>query len=281
MLAQSGNKSQNSGNKPVMKLVLFSVVFVLGSIATGCLSQQADGQKSGPAIAPVPVQNRVPIVVELFTSEGCSSCPPADRALKFLAEQQPVANAEIIPLGFHVDYWDGPEWKDKFSSPTFSRRQELYVSRFGLDSSYTPEMVVDGKAEFIGSDTGKAVKKITEAANDQKGKIVLALSGMTIDVAISGLPDHHAATVFLAVTESNDISSVKGGENDGVTLNHSSVVRSLSTLGLVEKDANSFQTKGGVPSIADLKSDASQYVVFVQDNDSRKILAAAAVKPAD
>jgi len=280
MLAQSGNKSQNSGNKPVMKLVLFSVVFVLGSIATGCLSQQADGQKSGPAIAPVPVQNRVPIVVELFTSEGCSSCPPADRALKFLAEQQPVANAEIIPLGFHVDYWDGPEWKDKFSSPTFSRRQELYVSRFGLDSSYTPEMVVDGKAEFIGSDTGKAVKKITEAANDQKGKIVLALNGMTIDVAISSLPDHHAATVFLAVTESNDISSVKGGENDGVTLNHSSVVRSLSTLGLVEKDANSFQTKGSVPSIADLKSNASQYVVFVQDNESRKILAAAAIKPA-
>lgn len=280
MLAQSGNKSQNSGNKPVMKFVLFFAVFVLGIVAAGCLSQQAAGQKSGPPTAAVPVQNRVPIVVELFTSEGCSSCPPADRALKFLAEQQPVANAEIIPLGFHVDYWDGPEWKDKFSSPTYSRRQELYVSRFGLDSSYTPEMVVDGKAEFIGSDTGKAVKKITEAANDQKGKAVLTLNGATIDVAISGLPDHHAATVFLAVTESNDISSVKGGENDGVTLNHSAVVRSLSTLGLVEKDANSFQTKGGVPTIADLKSDASQYVVFVQDNESRKILAAAAVKPA-
>ena len=147
---------------------------LLGLFAVGCLTQQAEGQKSAPDNrGKSRGKSRVPVVVELFTSEGCSSCPPADRTLKFLAEQQPVANAEIIPLAFHVDYWDNQDGKTNSHPPTFSRRQELYVSRFGLDSSYTPEMVVDGKAEFIGSDTGKAVKKISEAANDQKGNVVL------------------------------------------------------------------------------------------------------------
>jgi hypothetical protein len=219
------------------------------------------------------------VVVELFTSEGCSSCPPADRALKFLSEQQPVPNAEIIPLAFHVDYWDYLGWKDKFSSAAFSKRQELYASRFGLDSSYTPEMVVDGRSEFVGSDTGKASAKITEAANVRKGKVVLSLNGDAIDVTVSELPEHDPATVFLAVTESNITSDVKGGENGGQTFNHSSVVRNLTPLGLVEKNANSFEVKGSIPSIADLKADNSRYVVFVQDNSSRKVIAAAAIKP--
>jgi len=257
-----------------MRFILFLTVFVIGLFASGCLTQQAEGQKSGPAVIAASTQNRVPVVVELFTSEGCSSCPPADRALKFLSEQQPVANAEIIPLSFHVDYWDGPEWKDKFSSATFSRRQELYVSRFGLDSSYTPEMVVDGKSEFIGSDTGKASKKIAEAINDQKGKVTLSIAGDVVNVSVSGLPEHHPATVFLAVTESNIISAVKGGENDGQTFNHSSVVRSLTTLGLVEKGYSSFETKTSIPVVADVKSENSRLVVFVQDNTNRKILAA-------
>jgi hypothetical protein len=261
-----------------MRSILFFAVFAIGLFAAGCLTQQAEGQKSGPSPANPPA-NRVPVVVELFTSEGCSSCPPADRALKFLAEQQPVANAEIIPLAFHVDYWDSLGWKDKFSSAVYSRRQELYVERFGLDSSYTPEMVVDGRSEFIGSDTGKAAKKITEAANDQKGNVSLSLNGDVINVSVAGLPDHHPATVFLAITEDAITSVVKGGENGGQTFNHSSVVRSLTTLGLIEKDANSFEVKGSLPMVADLKLVNARYVVFVQDNASRKIISAGVVKP--
>src|SRR5262249_46590197 len=154
-------------------------------------------------------QTRRPVLVELFTSEGCSSCPPADRALKFLAEQQPVNNAQIIPLAFHVDYWDHLGWKDRFSSHEYTRRQESYVERFGLDSSYTPEMVVDGQAEFVGSDTGRATKVITDAASKQKGSVSAELKGDIIDVSISDLPDHHPATVFLAVTEDGITSNVK------------------------------------------------------------------------
>jgi hypothetical protein len=260
-----------------MRLVLFLSVFVIGLFAAGCLTQQAEGQKSGPAAASAPTQSRVPVVVELFTSEGCSSCPPADRALKFLSEQQPVSTAEIIPLAFHVDYWDNLGWKDKFSSAVYSRRQELYVSRFGLTSSYTPEMVVDGQSEFVGNDTGKASKKISEAASDQKGDVLLSVKGDTVSVSVSGLPEHHPSTVFLAISEDGITSIVKGGENGGQTFNHSSVVRSLTTVGLVEKDNNSFESKTSIPVIADLKPENSRLVVFVQDNTSRKIIAAEAI----
>ena len=258
-----------------MRSILFFAIFALGSLAAGCLTQQAEGQKSGPA--PNPAVNRVPVVVELFTSEGCSSCPPADRALKFLAETQPVPNAEIIPLAFHVDYWDYLGWKDKFSSAAFSRRQELYVSRFGLDSSYTPEMVVDGRSEFIGNDTGKASKKIAEAADETKGTVALGVNGDVINVSVSGLTEHHPATVFLAITEDDITSVVKAGENGGQTFNHSSVVRSLTTLGLMEKDGNSFETKTNIPVVVDLKPEKSRLVVFVQDNVTRKVIAAGSV----
>ena len=263
-----------------MKTGLILVV-LSASLAAGCMMQTAVSQNR-PAVAP-PTPDPKPrsvVLVELFTSEGCSSCPPADRALKFLAEQQPVPNAEIIPLAFHVDYWDNLGWKDKFSSPTYSRRQELYVSRFGLGSSYTPEMVVDGRAEFIGNDTGTAAKKISQAAADQKGTITATLSGDTVNVSIQNLPEHHPATVFLALAEDSLNSEIKGGENGGQTMVHSSVVRSLSTLGLIEKGTSSIEMKGTVPVIADTKPENSRLVLFVQDNVSRRILAVGYIKAA-
>jgi len=249
-------------------------------MTAGCFTQPAEGQKAnGPA--PNPPVARVPVIVELFTSEGCSSCPPADRALRFLADQQPVANAEIIPLAFHVDYWDNLGWKDKFSSAIFTRRQELYVTRFGIESSYTPEMVVDGQSEFVGNDTGKAAKIIAEAVADRKGIVTANISGESVTVSVNGLPDHHTSTVFLAVTEDGLTSDVKAGENSGQKFNHTSVVRSLSAIGVVEKDANIVEAKSSVPTIADWKRENSRFVVFVQDNISRKIIAAGVAKLAD
>src|SRR3954452_9345022 len=101
-----------------------------------------------------------PVVVELFTSEGCSDCPPADTLLEKLIAAPPVGGVEIIGLGEHVDYWDRLGWKDRFSSAAAASRQQLYQTRFATESIYTPQMVVDGRTEFVGSDAGAARKAI-------------------------------------------------------------------------------------------------------------------------
>ena len=263
-----------------MKLFLFVAVLAAAFSAGACLSQQAEGQRSPTPEPQPPVQaKRQPVLVELFTSEGCSSCPPADRNLKFLAEQQPVAGVEIVPLAFHVDYWDTSAWKDRFSSALYTRRQEAYVQRFGLDSSYTPEMVIDGKAEFVGSDTRRSVKTIGEALNDEKGNISIAIDGDMINVSVEGLAKHNAATVFLAITEDGITSSIKGGENSGVTLSHSAIVRSLTALGVFDKDAAKFESRGNIPVVTDTKPETRNFVLFVQDNVDRRILAVAKIAP--
>src|SRR6476469_10265140 len=108
---------------------------------------------------------RKAVVVELFTSEGCSSCPPADELLGHLRQDLSAKNIQVIPLGFHVDYWNSLGWKDRFSSAEFSQRQEQYTESLRVDGPYTPEMVVDGAVEFVGNDYGQAQRTIREAAS--------------------------------------------------------------------------------------------------------------------
>jgi hypothetical protein len=105
----------------------------------------------------------VPVVVELFTSEGCASCPPADSVLEKLIASQPVAGARIIGLGEHVDYWDRLGWKDRFSSAAVTSRQRQYQARFRTESIYTPQMIVDGRAEFVGGDDSAARRAVERA----------------------------------------------------------------------------------------------------------------------
>ena len=111
--------------------------------------------------APSRVEGPIPVIVELFTSEGCSDCPPADTLLDTLIATQPIAGAQIIGLGQHVDYWDRLGWRDRFSSAALTSRQQVYQTRFRTESIYTPQMVVDGRAEFVGSD-GNAARKAIE-----------------------------------------------------------------------------------------------------------------------
>src|SRR5579864_1673908 len=105
------------------------------------------------------------VVVELFTSEGCSSCPPADELLAHLRQDLSAKNIQVIPLGFHVDYWNSLGWKDRFSSAEFTRRQEQYEQSLNVDGPYTPQMVVDGGAEFIGNDADRAQHTIEKEAS--------------------------------------------------------------------------------------------------------------------
>src|SRR5215469_6268895 len=105
------------------------------------------------------------VVVELFTSEGCSSCPPADELLTHLRQDLSAKNIQVIPLGFHVDYWNSLGWKDRFSSAEYSHRQEQYTQSLRVDGPYTPQMVIDGSVEFVGNDGGHAQRSIREAAS--------------------------------------------------------------------------------------------------------------------
>src|SRR6266853_757817 len=106
---------------------------------------------------------RVPVIVELFTSEGCSSCPPADTLLSRLDRAQPVAGAQIIALEEHVDYWNNLGWVDPFSAPQYRVRQNDYAQRFFIESVFTPQMVVNGQAQFTGNDGNRALQEIGRA----------------------------------------------------------------------------------------------------------------------
>ena len=124
-------------------------------------------------------QSATPVLVELFTSEGCSSCPPADAMLAKLDRLQPVAGAQVIVMEEHVDYWNHDGWIDKYSSSALTQRQDGYKSRFRINDVYTPQMVVDGSTQFLGSDAKAAVHAIEEARS--KPKVGVRVSAVSVD----------------------------------------------------------------------------------------------------
>jgi len=186
--------------------------------------------------------SRTPVLIELFTSEGCSSCPPADALLEKLDESQPVSAAELIVLSEHVDYWNDIGWKDPYSSREFSDRQRVYRQLFGLGSVYTPQMVVDGQFEFVGSDERRAIRAVEEATKVQKVPVVLssirreANNAIVLHVDVGPLRSNSAQSgkVLIAIADDSDESRVTNGENAGRTLRHVAVLRSLVPIGTVD-----------------------------------------------
>lgn len=226
-----------------------------------------------------PAEARVPVLVELFTSEGCSSCPPADQLLMTLQKTQPVAGAQIIPVGFHVDYWNGLGWKDEFSSPAFTQRQSDYANAFKLSSDYTPQMVVDGQAEFVGSSEAKARDAIGAAAKLPKVRIqinrsTIADTSVTLKITIpESLPAGANADLNAVLVQGNMESDVKRGENSGRKLHHTAVVRSLTRIGVVEASKRTFDVS--IPLPTGLRPRDVRAVVFLQEASTRRILGSA------
>jgi hypothetical protein len=226
-----------------------------------------------------------PVVVELFTSEGCSSCPPADALLAKLDQQGRLGNAEIIALEEHVDYWDQLGWRDPFSSSQWTQRQQDYAAAFRNDGIYTPQMVVDGRVEFVGSSQSGARSAIVEAS--RVTKVEVTLSGITVSpqqahlkAGVKMLPDPASkeAKVWLAVTESGLHSDVKHGENAGEDLHHTAVVRSLRKIADAKAgEANAYSGELDVSLDSAWQRQNIRLVVFVQDSKSLHILGAASV----
>lgn len=177
--------------------------------------------------------HRVPVVVELFTSEGCSSCPPADEALARLAVNPPPG-IRVIPLAFHVDYWNGRGWRDRWSNHEWTKRQLDYQRRFKSASAYTPQMVVDGRAELVGSNETLARQKILEAAGLSRIKLSLIQQGGTVHIKGQEMPAPAILSVFLL--QERGESEVLRGESKGKHLNHTALVVSCQDLGNLPKD---------------------------------------------
>lgn len=180
---------------------------------------------------------RVPVLLELFTSEGCSSCPPADGLLQKLDREQPVAGANLIVLSEHVDYWNQLGWADPFSSPLYSQRQRDYAAHLGGEV-YTPELVVDGAKGFVGSDEGEARRAIREALGREKASIRVTAERMQnqgkVRIQIDGAAD---GVLYLALAHDSTKSQVLRGENAGHGLSHVAVVYSIAKLAKLDGGA--------------------------------------------
>lgn len=223
------------------------------------------------------------VVVELFTSEGCSSCPPADELLGHLRQDLSAKNIQVIPLGFHVDYWNSLGWKDRFSSAEFTQRQEQYTHALKVDGPYTPEMVVDGEVEFVGNDAGRAQSTIRKQASQlETAQVkVAAAEADQLKIQVKGPATASAgnALVMLAITEDNLSTQVGSGENGGRTLHHAAVVRELRQVGTMKNGV--LETTAPLKLEKDWKRNDLRAVVFVQNGPSGKIEGAASVALAD
>jgi hypothetical protein len=229
------------------------------------------------AVAAVPLvavaQN--PVVVELFTSEGCSSCPPADAVLLQLS-QSGLKGEEVILLGEHVDYWNYIGWTDRFSSKQFSQRQSDYAGALRAEV-YTPQMVIDGREQFVGNDAAEVASRIVAAAKrPMPGQVSLAWEGdRRLRVAVQSAPAVKAK-VLLAITEDGLSTQVANGENGGKTLHHAAVVRSLQEIG--ELRDGKFESIVDVPVAAGWNRNQLKAIVLLQEPKTMKIVGAGQVR---
>ncbi len=223
-------------------------------------------------------EQRTPVLVELFTSEGCSDCPPADAFLEQLDTQQPIPGAQTIVLSEHVTYWNHQGWMDPFSLVDIDDRQEEYVRQFSLPSPATPEFVVDGAAQVAGFNPNQLVQEITSAAavpklSVQIGDAQRAADG-SINFAVKADPGPKA-TLVAAVAENATQSAVSGGENKGRTLHNVAVVRVLKEFGSNAADGRSLRLSSSDLLHAEKDGEPLRLVVFLVSHKDNHVLAIA------
>jgi hypothetical protein len=209
--------------------------------------------------------DRTPVLVELFTSEGCSSCPPADELLAKLNAVQPIPGVDIIVLSEHVDYWNQLGWKDPYSAELFSDRQRRYATVLRSDDVYTPEAVIDGRTGVVGSNSGQVLSAIREAGKETKTPLTLSAQrdGNQVNVTVQQAGQ---ADVWVALVEASATSRVMHGENGGRTLQHVGVVRAMQHL----KDGT-----GRLIIDPSWGAKGLRVVAFAQDKHSLRIVGAA------
>lgn len=247
--------------------ILFLAVFSLRHL-------RAANAETGAMSSDVP---HAAVLIELFTSEGCSSCPPADALLEKLDRSQPVPGADLVVLSEHVDYWDDIGWKDPYSSRQFSIRQGAYADRFHLEGPYTPQMVVDGDMQLVGSDERRAIQVIANAAKAGKLPVKLSslhLEGDTLAVHVEvgpllSLIKPTSGQIWIALADDSDQSNVRRGENAGRILKHVAVVRNLGQVGILDRGGFSKDVKVNLEK-ADQRN--LRVIAIVQEAETGKVL---------
>ncbi|MEO5891742.1 MAG: DUF1223 domain-containing protein [Ferruginibacter sp.] len=206
-------------------------------------------------------------IVELFTSEGCSSCPAADKVIADLLARN-IDNVFI--LSYHVDYWDRLGWKDAFSKSEFSSRQRQYAAQFASESIYTPQVIVNGSVGFVGSDETRVIKTVSDKLK----------SGIGSDIIIHIVKDQHTVTVYYDINEKEPVllnialvqpkatTNVKRGENGGRKLSHVNIVREFKTLEAKGKGTASIEITGA------LSGEPLEILAFTQEKTDLKVLGA-------
>jgi hypothetical protein len=257
------------------------LVVVLPLLNAACARGQAAAGQAAPPPAPHEGAKR-PVLVELFTSQGCSSCPPADRLLAKLAAAAPQ-DRTVIPLAFHVDYWNSLGWQDPFSAASWSRRQERYGTSWGGGHIYTPEAVIAGRVDCVGNDETKLRRLVASAAAEP----VLATVAVERDGATPGSvrvtvradrtrdAAAPAAEVLVALYENGLETPVRAGENAHRTLHNDRVVRRLQRALLLPAGGGAGAATVDLALEPGWKAGALGVVAFVQEPASLRVLAAA------
>ena len=243
---------------------------ILGLLLTPLLARAARAQVSVPTSPAV--------LVELFTSEGCSSCPPADELLRKINGQRTADGSLVIGISEHVSYWDRLGWKDPFSSDLYTERQNEYSAKFHLDGPYTPQMVVNGREELVGSNSRSLIAALAQegkqatvqlqitSVQQNQGKLSFSYT------ATKSLPDR-ALRVMAAIVDDSAGSHVRRGENAGRALQHVFVVRTLADIGTLRSD-EPHQATLTLPSSLPESSPSRHLVVFAQEQGLGAVLGA-------
>jgi hypothetical protein len=246
---------------------------VLTAFAVPSPAEAAPGSNSPPAPAPSHA-----VVVELFTSQGCMTCPPADQILSALGQQNP---GRVIPLAFHVDFWNQLGWKDPFSRHAWTERQEAYSRALRVGRIYTPQAVVNGRSEMIGSDANRLLSSITNAAARPAATIGLELAPADSRVSVRAqvdLPEElqgRKLDLMIALFETGLVTAVGRGENGGKTLHNDYVVRELRRVGrLAPKGLPKTQHAADIGLEKEWDRGKLGVAAFVQDPASLEILGA-------
>jgi hypothetical protein len=231
-----------------------------------------------------PAQNQpqpTPVLVELFTSEGCSDCPPADDLLGQLDSRQPIAGVDAIVLSEHVTYWNQDGWRDPFSFDQMTDRQQEYARDFGLSDTYTPQMVVDGAVQFVGNDASKLTAALTHAAAEPKIPLAIADAHLAADGSIAfsvRAPDSNLdakSSLIAAAAENATVSEVLRGENKGRTLHHVAVVRVLKEFGSGKADGRPLALSGSNLAAAEKTGTPLRLVVFLVNRHNDHVVGVA------